>query len=112
MQNVVLAQQQYSGPIPPASELIKYNEACENAADRIITMAEKQAKHRQDMEKAELESRLTTVKFSMICSTLCVIVLSGVIIYAVYKEATGTAIAACIGAIATVAGIFIYHKKK
>lgn len=112
MSSVVVAQQQYSGPIPPASELIKYNDACNNAADRIIAMAEEQAKHRQAMEKTEMDNRLTTVKFSMVCSTLCVVVLSGVIAFAIYKGETNAAIGTCIAAIASVSGIFLYHKKK
>lgn len=34
--NSITVRQQYSGPIPPATELIRYNEACPDAADRII----------------------------------------------------------------------------
>lgn len=42
----------YSGPLPPANEFQKYNEVLNGAADRLLTMAENQAKHRQDLEKA------------------------------------------------------------
>lgn len=44
-----------SGPLPPASEIQKYENVCPGAADRIITMAEKQFEHRTLMEKRVLE---------------------------------------------------------
>lgn len=36
----------YEGPLPPPTELIKYNEAHPDAADRIIAMAEKEQEAR------------------------------------------------------------------
>ena len=47
----VMATTYTSGPIPDASQLERYDMVCPGAADRIITMAEKQSKHRQDIEK-------------------------------------------------------------
>jgi hypothetical protein len=40
----------YEGILPPAQELVRYNHAHPDAADRIITMAEKQETHRQKLE--------------------------------------------------------------
>ncbi len=40
----------HSGPLPPSDELLRYNEATPDAADRIITLAEKQQNHRIEME--------------------------------------------------------------
>lgn len=48
---VMKHEEMYSGPIPPASELQKYESVTNGAADRIIKMAEKQLDHRIDMEK-------------------------------------------------------------
>lgn len=42
----------YSGPLPPANEFQKYDEVLNGAADRLLAMAENQARHRQDLEKA------------------------------------------------------------
>lgn len=47
----------YQGPLPPAEELIKYEQACHNAADRIISMAERQALHRQEAEKQVIKAQ-------------------------------------------------------
>lgn len=40
----------FSGPLPPPHVLTQYNQAAPDAANRILTMAEEQAQHRQRME--------------------------------------------------------------
>lgn len=45
------AEMTYSGPLPLPQHLEKYEDVCPGAADRIIAMAENQAKHRQEIEK-------------------------------------------------------------
>lgn len=55
----------YSGPIPPAEELIKYEQACPGAADRIICMAENQATHRQGLEAKVIGSNVGNEKIGM-----------------------------------------------
>ena len=42
---------EFSGPIPPPSVLQKYNDVCPGCAERILTMAEKEADHRRRMEE-------------------------------------------------------------
>lgn len=42
--------QGYQGPLPPSQELDRYNKIDHTFANRIVTMAENQAKHRQEME--------------------------------------------------------------
>lgn len=41
----------YQGPLPPAAEMKAYEDILPGAADRILAMAEGQARHRQDLEK-------------------------------------------------------------
>ncbi|WP_254908530.1 DUF2335 domain-containing protein [Halomonas citrativorans] len=42
----------YSGPLPPSSEMERYESIMPGAADRILFMAEQQQKHRHDQEIA------------------------------------------------------------
>lgn len=49
-------KEEFSGPIPHPDIIEKYEQILPGAADRIISMAEKQASHRQDMEKAMIKS--------------------------------------------------------
>ncbi|HQQ00890.1 MAG TPA: DUF2335 domain-containing protein [bacterium] len=48
---------QYSGPIPPPSIVAGWEKACPGSADRILSMAEREARHRQELEAASLEAR-------------------------------------------------------
>ena len=48
----------YIGPIPDAAQLEKYDLICPGAADRIITMAENQSRHRQKMENMVIASNV------------------------------------------------------
>ena len=49
-------KEEFSGPIPPPDIIEKYERIIPGSADTIITMAEKQAAHRQAMEKKMIES--------------------------------------------------------
>ena len=49
-------KEEFSGPIPHPDIIEKYERILPGSADRIIAMAERQASHRQDMEKKMIES--------------------------------------------------------
>lgn len=51
-----------SGPLPPPFILEQYDQIVPGAAERIIAMAEKQAAHRQAMEKKLLEAEIRDLK--------------------------------------------------
>jgi len=59
---IAVAEYRHSGPIPDPMTLKGYNDVCPGAADRIIAMAETQAKHRQEMEKTVVNSRSSDSK--------------------------------------------------
>lgn len=74
----------FSGPIPPPEILKGYEEAFPGAANRIIKMAEEQSKHRQYIEKKEVDtesrdsllgiiSALTIGVFIILCGTIIVV---------------------------------------
>lgn len=48
---LVVAAARYSGPLPPPEALRQYDDVLPGAADRIISMAERQAEHRHALEK-------------------------------------------------------------
>jgi uncharacterized membrane protein len=64
----------FAGPLPPPDLLRGYEEVCPGAADRIIAMAERQAQHRQALEKsmlaattAETRGEFTEARTGQIC---------------------------------------------
>ncbi|MBR0575670.1 DUF2335 domain-containing protein [Proteiniclasticum sp. BAD-10] len=54
---VLEERSEFSGPLPPPEIFEKYEEICPGAADRILSMAENQSTHRQQIEKAFIFSR-------------------------------------------------------
>lgn len=55
-QRGVTIHESFIGPLPSPSHLEKYEQILPGAADRIISMAEKQSSHRQDLEKQVIKS--------------------------------------------------------
>jgi uncharacterized membrane protein len=106
----ITAVSAYSGPLPPPEALIKYNEASPGAADRIILMAEKEMEHRHKNEDKILVDRIRLSYISIILFFVSVVILSVLVGYGLYLGADGVAVGAAIGAIASVAGLFIYAK--
>lgn len=111
-QGHITAVSSYSGPLPPPDALIKYNEASPGAADRIIAMAEKEMAHRHKNEEKIIAERIRLSYVSIIMSFISVILLAVLVGYGLYLGADGVAVGAAIGAIASVAGLFIYAKVK
>jgi uncharacterized membrane protein len=98
----------YSGPIPPASEMMKYEEACPGLPSRIMEMAEKQSAHRQHIEAIAIKasSRNSTLgvifAFLLAIATLCI---GGLCIF-LDKDGLGTLIGGA--GLASIVGAFIY----
>jgi uncharacterized membrane protein len=106
----ITAVSSFSGPLPRPEDLAKYNEIVPGAAERILSMAEKEMQHRQEIEKQESKNRISLAHISTVLSFISVLVLSGLIGYSLYLGQFGTAIGVAIGAIASVAGVFVYAK--
>ena len=113
IENVVSAiiQRKYSGPIPPPSSLRGYEEVLPGSADRILSMAERQSQHRQDMEKkmvnSESRDSLLGILFAFaLCSGFLV---TAIVTVVMVPEGAGAVSAAVIGAsgIGTIIGTFI-----
>ena len=54
--NVQIHSEIHSGPLPAPQILLQYNQIVPGAADRIIAMAEQQARHRQNLEQIVVKS--------------------------------------------------------
>ncbi|MBR1437466.1 MAG: DUF2335 domain-containing protein [Synergistaceae bacterium] len=101
----------YSGPLPPASEIAMYEKVCPGSADRILKMAEQQAKHRQNIEavavKTSSERSILGVKYAFY-SAISAFVLSGVC-FCLGQTAAGGAIFG--GTLVSLVTAFIYGTK-
>ena len=92
---------EFSGPIPPPEIIEKYEKISSGAADRIITMAEKQSQHRQELEKEIVKNEgrdsFLGVVFAFIISIACLI--AGVIVSVLTPQNAG------IGAVFGISGL-------
>jgi uncharacterized membrane protein len=56
----------WSGPTPRAEELDKFNGVIEGGANRVMEMAERQAEHRQDLERKDVEADISLRKQGLV----------------------------------------------
>lgn len=98
-----IRKSEFSGPIPPPSIIKGYEDVLPGAADRILSMAEEQAKHRQAMERkiVNTESRdsLLGILFAFSLGMGCIV--AAIIVVVMVPQNSG----AIAGSIFGVAGI-------
>lgn len=90
--------------------LIKYNEAFPGCAERIVAMAERQATHRQDIEKRAVTSNhlreIVGQVFGLIVSLTAIC--GGV--YLVLQDKSTAGLTSIISTVCVLAGVFVYGK--
>ena len=96
----------------PPEVLEKYNQALPGLAERIITMAEKQATHRQQIEKTVIESNAFTQKVAPFLGFIITMTAVGGGTELILKGKDVYGLAAIVTALASLVGVFIYGKKK
>lgn len=85
IQHAQVEQQIFTGPLPPPEILVRYNDASSGAADRIIAMAEKQAEHRQKMERWREGSEIALSFTGQLCALIFVLVMVVAAAYCIVK---------------------------
>lgn len=98
----------YAGPLPPPDILKQYIEP--GLADRIVTMAEGQARHRQSLESAVILSRAGSERqgqwLGFAIALVTIVGSFGLI--SIGKDAVG--ISGVIGTVTTLGGVFVYGR--
>lgn len=102
----------WHGPLPPPESLKQYDIIVPGAAERILSMAEKEMEHRHRREDKTLKYNGRLIIVSTVLAFLCVILLGGILCFAIYVKSDTGAIATATGAIAAVVGLFTYGKSK
>lgn len=102
--------QVYSGPIPSANELRKYEDIVPGAADRILKMAEEQSRHRRKMESEMLVASIRAERVGQILGFLIFLValVAGIVLMILGKDAIG--LITSLGSLAAIIGLFIYSR--
>jgi uncharacterized membrane protein len=105
----------YSGPLPQPEDLQKYEQACPGAADRIIVMAEKQAAHRQELErdiqflnhKIVASSSRNSLLGVISAFLLCAMAIGAAVLLALNDKTVAGTIIGAVG-LSSLVGTFIY----
>lgn len=80
----VMMTQSFSGPLPPPAALEAYEKIHKGAADRIICMAEKQAEHRQSLEKTVIGTIARNERIGMwfaLFLTTVLMIIGGILLF-------------------------------
>ena len=75
--SIMMQSVEYSGPLPTPSMLAGYNDVLPGAADRIMTMAEKQAAHRQEKEIIKVRTEARDSLLGIASATLLCLIIVG-----------------------------------
>jgi len=102
----------YQAPIPPANEMEKYEKILSGAADRILTMAEKQASHRQSLEKEVIDGNTSIQSWGLILGFIVIMtsIIGGLFLVYLDKEVYG--MTSIIAALTSLVGVFIYGRSR
>ena len=107
--------QEFSGPLPPPNVLKQYDIICPGAAERILSMAERQSEHRQNIEnkmiKSEARDSFLGVVFAFLLGMSCLVVAAIIVINV--PESAGAIFGALLGAtgIGSILAIFLRNTR-
>lgn len=102
----------YSGPIPDPESLAKYEQISPGFAERILSMAEEEARHRRRNEDRLVKNSVVTTIMGIIFAFVSVILFCGLILFALINAYSIATLGIAIGAIASVAGLFIVFRNR
>ena len=110
--NNVTLTASYSGPLPPAAQFEKYEQVVPGAGARILTMAENQSQHRQELEKRVVIGNLANERLGAIFAFI--IAMTGIIAgtFLVATGKSGEGLAAILTPLGGLAAVFFYKTHK
>lgn len=103
---------QFSGPLPHPSLLKAYDDTFAGCAERIVAMAERQAQHRQDLEKAVVNANCHAQLFGQCFAFILslVVICAGAYLLANGKSLQG--FSAIILAVGSLIGALVFSRKE
>ena len=112
VQSLTTTAQAFAGPLPPPQILEKYNNIVTGAADRIIAMAENQAKHRHQLEleviNSEIKNSRTGLHYGLIIGLSSII--GGVVCILLGHQIGGSIIGG--SGITGLVSVFVYGSRE
>lgn len=111
---VIAARQSFSGPLPPPSAFREYEDVLPGAADRILTLAERNAQARRDQSSGQLMLAATALeaddaqsKRGMLLGFILSVGLLVVTLVLALEGATWPAVAAAVSQLAPILAVLV-----
>lgn len=101
----------FSGPLPPPEILQGYDDVLPGAAERIIAMAERQAAHRQDLERRVIRANITTARLGIAAGLIITLAVVWFAYQLLMAGHTVAGFAAIIVALGSLVGVFIVGQR-
>jgi uncharacterized membrane protein len=100
----------YAGPLPPADQLRAYEAVLPGAADRIISMAERQQEHRLDLERTTVHEAASRSRWGLRLGFVIAVLVIGVGAAAIFTGAALAGFGIILGEGAVLSGVFVYGR--
>lgn len=100
----------FSGPIPPPEILEAYERVVEGSANRILTMAEEQSKHRKKLEEIVVHGGSRNQVVGMIFAFLLSLVIVGSGAFLIYHDKSLEGFGLILSDLLGLIGVFVYGK--
>ena len=101
----------FSGPVPPPEILQAYNKVMPDGAERILSMAERQSLHRQELEKIIVKGNSRHQAWGISAAFLLSIVTIAVGVFLIYNDKDASGLAIIIADLVALAGVFVYARQ-
>jgi uncharacterized membrane protein len=111
-QQLQLAAEFHSGPLPHPDVLARYNETVQNGAERLMQSFEKQQAHRQELEKKVIFGNVDAEKRGQWMGLTVSLAVLGLAAYVAHLGNAWAGGGIAVADIATLAGVFVYGKSK
>jgi uncharacterized membrane protein len=109
VQRQVFAAEFYQGPLPRPSDLVQYNQAVPDGAERILRQFEQQSAHRRSIEAKVVDSNIASERRGVMAATwvTSLFVVGGFVLIAMGQSVAG--IGALAWSAAQVSGSFLVN---
>ena len=105
-----VTRQEFRGPLPRPEDLEHYDQIVPGGAERLFAMAEREAKHRQDIERTALSSVAHEGRLGQILGIVAVVFLSATAVACAYLGHGAAAATIGGGTIVGVVTVFVTGK--
>jgi uncharacterized membrane protein len=93
--------------LPPPETLASYNNAFAGCAERIVALAEEQARHRQSIERRVIDAGIKNEKRGQLFAFILLALALGGGIFLIYSDKDAVGLATVLGALVTPIGLLI-----